>query len=409
MIYMQLLDLIDQLKQEWLIEIEPLVTSSDVTNKLFASEMSSFYDLFACALKENQVAPVIPLLEQWCISLAEINTVNTNLSLSEFISQLFIITNNLIIHADKLRQSSEVINNLLLIEFNILIQIGILEKNIEINSLNAQMRQYRIDLEKLDKSKSDFISVAAHELKTPLTLIEGYAAMLHEVNETSRDPETIELLLSGMDQGSKRLKRIVDDMIDVSLIDNRLLTLNFQPVWINRLLLLLVEEFLPITYKRSQKIIYIDFPGSDELIFADAERIMQAFRNLILNSIKYTPDGGTITVSGRLLPGYLEITFADTGIGIAHEDQIRIFDKFHRIGNPSFHSSGNIKFKGGGPGLGLSITKGIIEAHGGTLWVDSDGCDEEKLPGSTFHILIPVRKVPPDEHVAKLFKPLFEE
>jgi signal transduction histidine kinase len=143
------------------------------------------------------------------------------------------------------------------------------------------------------------------------------------------------------------------------------------------------------------------------MIFADGERLFQALRNVIMNGVKYTPDGGQVTIDGRLLPGFIEMTIADTGIGIDPEDHGRIFEKFGRLGNTSLHSSGKTKFKGGGPGLGLPITKGIIDAHGGTIWVESQGYDEHKLPGSTFHIMLPLRKTPPDEKTSKLFKSLF--
>jgi signal transduction histidine kinase len=99
----------------------------------------------------------------------------------------------------------------------------------------------------------------------------------------------------------------------------------------------------------------------------------------------------------------VEVLISDTGIGVAEEDQIRIFEKFSGLGDTSLHSSSKINFKGGGPGLGLPIAKGILEAHGGSIWVESEGYDEKNLPGTTFHILLPLRKEPPDEQVAKLF------
>jgi signal transduction histidine kinase len=109
-------------------------------------------------------------------------------------------------------------------------------------------------------------------------------------------------------------------------------------------------------------------------------------------------------VDGRLLPGFIEITITDTGIGISLEDQAVIFEKFRQLGKASLHSSGKTKFKGGGPGLGLPITRGIIEAHGGTIWVESQGYDEKACPGSTFHILLPDRSEATDPKVAKLFR-----
>jgi signal transduction histidine kinase len=111
-------------------------------------------------------------------------------------------------------------------------------------------------------------------------------------------------------------------------------------------------------------------------------------------------------VDGRRLPGFIEVTVHDTGIGIAAEDQVLIFEKFARMGNSELHSSGRTKFKGGGPGLGLHIARGIIESHGGTIWVESPGYDEENLPGATFHILIPLRNESPDEKMARLLAPL---
>ncbi|MBI1855354.1 MAG: HAMP domain-containing histidine kinase, partial [Chloroflexi bacterium] len=110
-----------------------------------------------------------------------------------------------------------------------------------------------------------------------------------------------------------------------------------------------------------------------------------------------------ISIDGRTLPGFIEVIVTDTGIGISPENQAAIFEKFGQLGRANLHSSGKTKFKGGGPGLGLPITRGIIEAHGGTIWVESEGCDEEKCPGSIFHILIPARSEPTDPKVAKLF------
>jgi signal transduction histidine kinase len=216
------------------------------------------------------------------------------------------------------------------------------------------------------------------------------------------------VIIKGVDNGTRRLREIINDMIDVSLIDNHLLSLHFQPVWINRLIDILKQEFNPAINERRQQLEVLPFPGWNELTFGDNERLYQALRNVLSNSVKYTPDGGRITVTGRQLPGFIEVIFEDTGIGINPEDQMRIFDKFGNLGNVHLHSSGKTKFKGGGPGLGLSISKGIIEAHGGSIWVESPGYDEENCPGSIFHILLPVRKQPPDDKSAKLFSPLIE-
>jgi signal transduction histidine kinase len=144
------------------------------------------------------------------------------------------------------------------------------------------------------------------------------------------------------------------------------------------------------------------------MMYGDAERLYQAFRNLVSNAIKFTPDGGIISIDGRKLPGFIEITVSDTGIGVSPDDQVHIFEKFRNLGNPQLHSSSKTKFKGGGPGLGLSIAKGIVEAHGGAIWVESEGYDEVKYPGSTFHVILPMRTEPPDEKIARLFRGLVD-
>jgi len=217
------------------------------------------------------------------------------------------------------------------------------------------------------------------------------------------EQDGFDALLQGVNNGIRRLREIVDDMIDVSLIDNNLLSLNFQPLWLNHVLGLLKSELAEAVQARSQTLEVRSFRGDDQLIFADPERLYQAFRNILTNAIKYTPDRGRISMDGRTLPGFIEVTISDTGIGISPEDQAMIFEKFSQLGKSTLHSSGKIKFKGGGPGLGLPIARGIIEAHGGTIWVESEGCDEKKCPGATFHVLLPVRAQASDPKIAKLF------
>ncbi|MEW6094620.1 MAG: HAMP domain-containing sensor histidine kinase, partial [Chloroflexota bacterium] len=259
-------------------------------------------------------------------------------------------------------------------------------------------------LERLDRSKSSFISVAAHELKTPLTLVEGYTTMMRDIAKGGNSSNgQMDSLIEGVNTGIRRLRSIVDDMIDVSLIDNNMLALHFQPVWLNNILALIHNELADSIQNRKQVYSVQNFPGIDQMFFADPERLYQAFRNILINAIKYTPDGGRVTVTGRTLPGFIEVTVTDSGIGISAENQETIFEKFGQLGNVSLHSSGKTKFKGGGPGLGLPIARGIIEAHGGTIWVESEGHDEKKCPGSTFHVLLPMRTEPPDPTIAKLF------
>jgi signal transduction histidine kinase len=267
------------------------------------------------------------------------------------------------------------------------------------------MDKVQKQMQRVDKSKSAFISVAAHELKTPLTLIEGYASMMEDLMRENNGV-SLESLIAGIGTGIDRLRSIVDDMIDVSMIDNNLLQLNFQPIQVNQMIEALSIEFGTIMRNRKLTMDIQNYEGDRQWIYVDSARIMQALRNVINNAIKYTPDGGRISINGRKLPGFIEVIITDTGIGISPENQAVIFEKFGQLGRVELHSSGKTKFKGGGPGLGLPIARGILEAHGGSIWVESDGYDEIRCPGSTFHILVPARIESPDPKMAKLFDTL---
>ena len=115
-----------------------------------------------------------------------------------------------------------------------------------------------------------------------------------------------------------------------------------------------------------------------------------ALYNMIGNAIKYTPDGGVVTLVAKSGVTSVVLTVKDTGIGISKEDQARIFDRFYTAGDTQLHSTSKTAFRGGGLGLGLAICRGVIDAHGGRIWVESEGRDEERLPGTTFFIELPL-------------------
>jgi signal transduction histidine kinase len=370
------------------------------------AQLERFFDLMEQVVSTGDTAWLDPLLSLWSTSLTQTDLDTGQSSLTEFIREIMLQTNQVCRETLDSEKALDLMAAVIPCFAHAFEKSAYFEMQVRVAYISNQLQQAQANLERLDRSKSDFIAVAAHELKTPLTLIEGYAAMLRD----SRDPKTaspmdMELLV-GINGGTRRLKNIIEDMIDVSLIDNNLLQLNFQPVWINRLLSVLKIETEATMSERCQVFEIFEFPGNNEMTFADPERLMQVFRNVLVNAIKYTPDGGRISITGRKLPGFTEIIIRDTGIGIDPEDQSIIFEKFTRLGNSALHSSGRTKFKGGGPGLGLHIAKGVVEAHGGAIWVESPGYDEDKHPGSTFHILLPMRAEPPDARLASLLSPL---
>ncbi len=371
------------------------------------TQLERFFELLEQVVDTGDPAWLDSVLSVWAASLTQTDLEGGQSNLTQFIKEIMLQTYEVCRETLDSEQALEVIGALIPCFAYTFEKAAFYEMQVRVAYISNQLKQVQQTLERLDRSKSDFIAVAAHELKTPLTLIEGYAAMLREMREHN-NAQAIELeLMNGINNGTRRLKAIIDDMIDVSLLDNNLLQMHFQPVWINRILGILKMELEPATRERNQSFEIHAFPGSSEMTFGDPERLLQVFRNVLSNAIKYTPDGGQIVVDGRKLPGFVEVIVHDSGIGIDPDDQIIIFEKFTRIGSISLHSSGKTKYKGGGPGLGLHIAKGIVESHGGAIWVESQGYDEQKLPGSTFHILLPLQSEPPDSKMARLLSPLF--
>ncbi len=403
---MQTAETLEKLRPLWLSKVSHHLAQGEKIRESLLGQLNRFYDLVINAVEKDETDQLDALLLEWVHARTETELRMSESSLPPVLSQIFLLSYEVVRENSSEGEAMSIISSLISIFTHALEYAAIQETRLHVQHITDELGQARVTLERLEKSKSDFISVAAHELKTPLTLIEGYTSMLHEALPGGGQDQITNVFLGGIKAGTRRLREIVDDMIDVSLIDNDLLSLNFQPIWINRLIDLVKRELDASIRERDLKFVVDSFPGSDEMIFGDGERLYQAFRNVITNAIKYTPDGGSITIEGRLLPGFVETIIVDTGIGIDPEDHPLIFEKFGRLGSVSLHSSGKTKFKGGGPGLGLPITKGIIEAHGGAIWVESEGYDEVRCPGSTFHILLPLRKSPPDDRVAKLFQPL---
>ncbi len=273
--------------------------------------------------------------------------------------------------------------------------------------LNTELRQaYRAldkanrDLERLDQTKSDFISIASHELRTPLTTIIGYTEMLIEDRTL---PPGVHQMLESISQGTRRLHEIMDSMFDIAQIDTRTLQLHLTPVD-TASLIKEVSDALEGTLKERQQTLEIAVPALP-LAKADPNLLKKLFQHLMTNAIKFTPNNGKISVAARLLPtrsaelphGGVEIIVSDTGVGVDPASQDIIFSKFYQPGEVAKHSTSKTRFKGGGAGLGLALSKGIVEAHGGRIWVESKGYDEINFPGSKFHVVLPLSSSPNGE------------
>ncbi len=398
---MRNVELLDQIRPIWIERVSRQLARGESVRESFVKQLTEYIDMMKQAILTGDPSWMDKVLDSWAEARTQSELENEEVSLAPLLSQIMMTTHEVASEALNDDEAMALLGAILPLYSYAVQYTTHLETKLYVEHVSSELEDARITLERLDKSKSDFISVAAHELKTPLTLIEGYAAMLRDRFPAEDQESPAVLLIKGIDNGTARLREIVDDMIDVSLLDNDMLQMNFQPVWLSQLIKIVRRELVEPLQARQLQLKIIQFDGANEMTFGDAERLYQALRNLLTNAIKFTPNGGSITIDGRILPGFIEITVADTGIGIDIEDQEQIFEKFGRVGNVALHSSGKIKFKGGGPGLGLPITKGIIEAHGGAIWVESDGCDEVKCPGTTFHMLLPIRKEPPEYRTAE--------
>lgn len=254
----------------------------------------------------------------------------------------------------------------------------------------AELEEKNEMLRKMDKTKTNFISISAHELRTPLTLIMGYSQMLEQ--DLQKDPET-QKLARGILEGAERMTDVVESMLDVSRIDSNALILRKASIQLEPVIRKVQKEFNPALEERN---ISFSAEGLEKLppITADPDMMQKVFTHLMMNAIKFTPDGGNVKILGRFVngtePPQVEIAVCDTGIGVDPGMHDIIFEKFSQTGEVLMHSSGKTKFKGGGPGLGLAIARGIINAHGGRIRVESPGHNEETFPGSTFIVSLPV-------------------
>jgi len=371
----------------------------------FEEQLSRFFELLEQSVTTGDPAWMEPILLDWAKSSTETDLEQGLYHVSFLINRMIALTIQVARETLTKQQALDLLAAVIPIYTYGLGVVARYEMETRVEHISSEMDKVQKQLQRVDRSKSAFISVAAHELKTPLTLIEGYASMMEDLMRENKGV-SLESLIAGIDTGIERLRTIVDDMIDVSMIDNDLLQLNFQPMQVSQMIEALSIEFKTIMRNRKLTMDIRPYEGGKQWIYIDSPRIMQAVRNVINNAIKYTPDGGTITINGRKLPGFIEVIITDTGIGISPADQALIFEKFGQLGQVELHSSGKTKFKGGGPGLGLPIARGILEAHGGSIWVESEGYDEIRCPGSTFHILLPARMESPDPKMAKLFDTL---
>jgi signal transduction histidine kinase len=247
----------------------------------------------------------------------------------------------------------------------------------ELEVLSRDLKKANERLQELDKQKSEFISIASHQLRTPLTAIKGYVSLLLEGSYGKLDNGVTDVL-DKVYSVNDRLVHLVEDLLNVSRIEAGRIQYNFQPTQLATILTELHDMFA-----MNAKVKGLEFTLSLPkeilpLIIVDPNKIKEITSNLIDNAIKYTPEG-SVSVSLEKVGENAHITIKDTGIGIKPEDKDNLFNKFVRSKETS-------RMVVGGAGLGLFVGKSFVQAHGGKIWAESEGAGK----GSTFIIELPI-------------------
>jgi len=262
------------------------------------------------------------------------------------------------------------------------------KKNLELAKMNTELIRWNAELKRISELKSNFLSIASHELKTPLTSIKGYSDIIID-NMKEKIDSGVYRMIESINRAADRLHRVVNSILDVTRIEQKRLRLKPEMIQLGTIANDCIDDLTQFTIKRGIAF-KCDFPKTLPEFYGDKMRIQQVFTNLFSNAIKYSPDGSTVDVAIALeKENSFHITVRDHGVGINKEEQKNIFDAFYEIGSANRHSTDFAKFMGGGTGLGLSIAKGIVERHGGRIWVESEGVKKNEYPGSVFHVLLP--------------------
>ncbi|NCP87224.1 MAG: two-component sensor histidine kinase [Anaerolineae bacterium CG_4_9_14_3_um_filter_57_17] len=244
----------------------------------------------------------------------------------------------------------------------------------EIAQLGGQFNQMAAELEQVEAMRRRLIGDVSHELRTPLTAIKGYMEGLMD-GVLPASAETYQQIHTE----AERLSRLVDDLQELSRVEAGAFSLNFAPISLSSLMETTAKRLLPHLQQKNITLNLVLLPELPPLR-VDGDRITQVLTNLVSNAIQYTPVGGVVTVSTALTGAEMCVSIADTGVGIPAENLPHIFDRFYRV------DKSRSRQEGGGSGIGLTIAKALVEAHGGKIWAESAGVGQ----GSVFSFTLPL-------------------
>lgn len=228
-------------------------------------------------------------------------------------------------------------------------------------------------LEDTEQKRRDLIADVAHELKTPLASIKGYMEGLID-GVLAANQETFGLI----HREASRLQRLVQDLEELSRLEAGRAQLRPRRVSLERLVVSVVERLRP-QFLDKNIAGAVTMPPTPPEILVDEDRISQVLLNVLGNALQYTPSGGAVSINARQEGPFVRLSIADTGAGIAPEHLSHVFERFYRVDKSRSRA-------GGGTGIGLTIAKHIVDAHGGRMWAESEGAGR----GATFYFTVPV-------------------
>jgi signal transduction histidine kinase len=242
----------------------------------------------------------------------------------------------------------------------------------EVGQLAAAFNRMSAELMTLEQSRRDLVANVSHELKTPITAIRAHLENILDGVE-STEPATLALMLGQVE----RLGRLVDQLLELSKLESGEVALQPEPLALHPLVDQLFSE-IGVAIPGRALVLDNEVPDDLPAVLADPERVHQVLFNLVDNAIRFTPDGGTVTVSARDVDGAVHVAVADTGSGIPPEHLPRLFERFYRVDHARAREQG-------GTGIGLAIARSVVEAHGGTIAAES-----EPGRGSVFRFDLPI-------------------
>jgi histidine kinase len=246
----------------------------------------------------------------------------------------------------------------------------------ELAQLATRFNQMAEKLDQTETMRRRLIGDVSHELRTPLTAIKGSMEGLMD-GVLPADEETFQQVHAEAD----RLNRLVDDLQELSRVEARAYQLDFHALDVSALAQIVTKRLAP-RFESKRITLDLELPAAPLYVLADEDRAIQVLTNLTGNALQYTPEGGKVTLSARRLNGEAQISVRDVGIGIPPEHLPHIFDRFYRVDKSRSRQAG------GGSGIGLTIARALVEAHGGRIWVESAGEGQ----GSIFYFTLPVAK-----------------